>query len=175
MILNNCFNSDNTSKTSKPRIRKVLSCEGHISSVRCLAFVKINHPYHEPRSQKYLLFSGGSRASLKCWLLDVDSILKTEKTKSKCTELNASSLNSSCILFAELRNQPRESRKKKQRGRSNEEDEFTCDIRFMSLSAFPLTRLSISTPNKFDTSCAVGVVTGCSDGYIRYTQVFFIR
>ena len=110
---------------------------------------------------KHLLFSGGSRASLKCWSLDLDGILGNE-INDKSFEMDNTSLNSSCTLSAELRNLSHGSRRKKRFG-NDEIEEFTCDIRFMSLSVFPVTDLvwmDASLP-------VVGVIAGCSDGHVR--------
>jgi hypothetical protein len=94
-------------------------------------------------------------------------VLKNE-INAKSSNLNTS-LISSCTLLAELRNLSRRSRKKKRLGNYKDE-EFTCDIRFMSLSAFPVTDLvrSVWTAVDVPPPPAVGVIAGCSDGYLRY-------
>ena len=48
------------------------SLSGHISSVRCLAVCKSSMPSsHHPEQNRKLLFSGGGRAQIKIWRLDV--------------------------------------------------------------------------------------------------------
>ena len=89
----------------------------------------------------------------------------------KSSELNPS-LNSTCMLLAELRSLSRRSRKKKRLDSCNDE-EFTCDVRFMSLSAFPLTELLRFAWTDVDVQppAAVGVIAACSDGYLRYESL----
>ena len=99
--------------------------------------------------------------------MDVDSILNNE-INGKSSEKNPS-LNSSSTLLGELRSLSHRSRKKKRLGSFNKDEEFTCDIRFMSLSAFPLTDLLRSVWTDVDVPPpAVGVIAACSDGYLRY-------
>lgn len=150
--------ADDPAKITGSRFHKVFSCEGHISSVRCLAYINVyTRVINGMPSHKHLLFSGGSRASLKCWSLNVDLITRNE-SDGKSSKINASS----CSLLAELRSPTHRYRKKKQLGRSKDE-EFSCDIRFMSLSTFSLTDFANSTAG----SDTVGLIAGCSDGYLR--------
>ena len=121
--------------------------------------------YVEVNSHKHFLFSGGSRASLKCWSLDLERILNSE-INDKSSEVDNTSLNSSCTLFAELHNLSRGSRKKKRLG-NVENEQFTCDIRFMSLNTFAVTDLVRSFWTDANPPPAVGVIAGCSDGYLR--------
>ncbi|XP_028403319.1 WD repeat-containing protein 6-like isoform X2 [Dendronephthya gigantea] len=161
--------SYNPQEINRQRFRKVASCEGHISSVRCLAYIELNpQDSEETPSLKHLIFSGGSRASIKCWSLDVDNILSDKKSDSSSEE--GASLHSSCTLFAELRSLSRRSRKKKRLRHDVDVGDFSCDVRIMSLSILPLAEilpdpggsLMDIRPN------AVGVIAACSDGYLRF-------
>ena len=164
---------------NEQKFHKVFTCEGHISSVRCLTYINVHlHSVQETHCYKHLLFSGGSRASLKCWSLDVDSISSNE-VNGKSSGLNPS-LNSSCTLLAELRGRSRRPQRKKRFG-SCKDEEFTSDIRFMSLNAFPATDL-LPSAWIHDGVCppAVGVVAACSDGYLRYCwmiawKIYFVK
>lgn len=107
-----------------------------------------------------LLFSGGGRALLKCWSVNLTNITWNEqncKTVRPCDK----SLHPVCTLLAELPHNVSHYKKKKVQ---HEVMEGTVsDIRFMSVSVFWFPDLVLSKTWHH----TYGIITGCSDGNLR--------
>lgn len=152
------------------KFSKFSSIQGHISSVRCLTLIRVNDVHvSEGTAQNFLLFSGGGRASLKCWSLNLASITWNEP-KHIPYKSDGSSYPT-CTLLAELPNQFSRYRRKRVY-RQVIEGSF-CDTRFMSVSVFWFSDLTELDRFKLKNTCSIyGVITGCSDGSLRFVQTF---
>ena len=114
-------------------------------------------------SSKYLLFSGGGRASLKCWRID-HALSATNLPTNSC-HVNCVT-SSPMVLLAEYA-----TRSSKYRRRRKLEDKMHSEIRFMSLSAVNLGKFtddSFMDTNIDSCQSLYCVVAACSDGFVRY-------
>ena len=105
----------------------------------------------------YMLFSCGSRTSLKCWRL---TFSETAHHPSSASNIQSSKV--SCCLLGEISSHLNSfSRtKKKKKGLITEDD----DLRYMSVDAVKIS----STQDKVgNCSSAFCLAVGCSDGYVR--------
>ncbi|XP_062515131.1 tRNA (34-2'-O)-methyltransferase regulator WDR6-like isoform X2 [Corticium candelabrum] len=129
-------------------LQPLMSCPGHVSSVRTLSAI----PFDQGGS--LVLFSGGGRASLKCWYLEVcvslkvsEAVCHSERSSTCVRAHNVTELNSPLY---------RHHRKPKQSDES--------ESRVMSLSSFDSACL--------DCNRTIGdgyiVISGWSDGCIRF-------
>ncbi|XP_046850736.1 WD repeat-containing protein 6-like isoform X2 [Xenia sp. Carnegie-2017] len=157
-----------TGEYQKERLFKVLTCEGHVSSVRCCSCIKIKCLREDKDFPKVLIFSAGSRASLKCWLLDINDLCDSNAALEKDMEKEKNSLKWSCCLVGELKSS-RYKRHKKKGFNSCSNEDFISDMRFMAITTFLISDVCASLLSNVDDSSyyVIGVVTACSDGYLR--------
>lgn len=143
----------------------IFTAHGHISSVRALCATKSPRPNIQPKEQInghpsydrtcHLLFSGGGRASLKCWRVDLSRI-NDSRQGDKMTSSPMVFLGECSFRFSNHR----------RRRRKHDSQSFS-EIRFMSLT-------SLSAANLKD-SCQLlyFVLAACSDGFVRCVLSFF--
>ena len=114
----------------------------------------------KPTPYDLLLFSGGGRALLKCWSVNLTDIIWNEENCETVRKLDKS-LHPVCTLLAELPHHVRHYRKKKV---PNEVMGGTFfDTRFMSVSVFWFPDLVPSKTWQY----IYGIIIGCSDGSLR--------
>lgn len=140
----------------------LFTSHGHISSVRALSATKCPLPELQPSEQIntntsgdrtcHLLFSGGGRASLKCWrvhlsLTDVDN---DSCHGGKMTSSPMAFLGEYSFRFSNHR-----------RRRKKHDLQSLSEIRFMSLTSLSATELINSCQSLYF------VMAACSDGFVR--------
>lgn len=133
----------------------VFTAHGHISSVRALSATTCPLPKLSPSEHInpstscdrtcHLLFSGGGRASLKCWRVDLSPIDADKMTSSPMVFLGEYSLH-----FSNHR-----------RRRKKQDLQSLSEIRFMSLTSLCATELIDSCHSLYF------VMAACSDGFVR--------
>ena len=151
----------------------VFTAHGHISSVRALSVAKRPLSRLQPsdkvqthaannRTSGHLLFSGGGRASLKCWRVDLSNI--DVDSDSCCGDNMGSSpmvfLGEYSFCFS-----------KRRRRRKKPDLQSLSEIRFMSLTSLSATELinHPSSHNLMDRCQSLYfVMSACSDGFVRY-------
>ena len=136
----------------------LFTAHGHISSVRALSATKCSLPNLKPSEQIntnttgdrtcHLLFSGGGRASLKCWRVDLSLI---DADNDSCHG------GAPMVFLGEysFRFSNHRRRRKKQDLQS------LSEIRFMSLTSLSATELTDSCQSLYF------VMAACSDGFVR--------
>ena len=140
----------------------LFTAHGHISSVRALSATSCPRPKLQPSDQintctsrdktRHLLFSGGGRASLKCWRVDLSLI---DVDNDSC---HGDKMTSSPMVFLgeySFRFSNHRRRRKKQDLQS------LSEIRFMSLTSLCATELIDSCQSLYF------VMAACSDGFVR--------
>ena len=165
------------------RIVRLFTAQGHISSVRAVSAVACGESQQREAvstedncggnakcqktlsslCSKYLLFSGGGRASLKCWRVDLSLSVDTFHSSS-CYD-NSVTL-SPMLLLAEY-----STRVNKYRRRRKLEDQMHSEIRFMCLSTVNLQQFLgniFHEKNKERAQALYIVCAACSDGFVRY-------
>ena len=141
------------------------SVHGHISSVRALSVTKCTSPktQQEPANNldknwgSHLLFSGGGRASLKCWRVNLSLV-----------EENDGSGTSSPPVAYLGEYSFRLSNHKRRRKMNN--DHALAEIRFMSLTSLSASQLmdhSVSVDVMDRCQSLHFVMSACSDGFVR--------
>lgn len=153
---------------------KLFTAQGHISSVRALSVttstsktslydeathdvLDVENEEHSrmeyASSRRCLLFSGGGRASLRCWRIDP-------------TVVDRNGMISSAPVSFVSEYSSRSSSHKRRRKRK--EGHLHSEIRFMSLSSFPLSVVMGDGDILADVSLGLyGVAAACSDGFVR--------
>lgn len=141
----------------------LFTAHGHISSVRTLSATTCPLPKLQPSEQIntstssdrncHLLFSGGGRASLKCWrvhmsLIDVDD---DSCHGDKVTSSPMIFLGEYLFRFSNHR-----------RRRKKQDLQSLSEIRFMSLTSLCAIELIDSRQSMYF------VMAGCSDGFVRW-------
>ena len=107
-------------------------------------------------SGRYLLFSGGGRASLKCWRTDISAI----DVSDSC---HGSKLTSSPLVFLAEYSERLSNYKRR---RNRRKDRALSEIRFMSLTSLCLQ--GFCAQSEIDRCQSLySVVAACSDGFVR--------
>lgn len=137
----------------------IFTAHGHISSVRALCATKSPRPNIQPKEQInghptndrtcHLLFSGGGRASLKCWRVDLSRI-NDSRQGDKMTPSPMVFLGEFSFRFSNHR----------RRRRKHDSQSFS-EIRFMSLTSLSAANLKDSCQSLYF------VLAACSDGFVR--------
>lgn len=140
----------------------VFTAHGHISSVRALSATSCPLPELQPSEQIntrttsdrtcHLLFSGGGRASLKCWRVDL-SLIDVDNDSCHGDKMTSSPmvfLGEYSFRFSNYR-----------RRRKKLDLQSLSEIRFMSLTSLCATELIDSCQSLYF------VVAACSDGFVR--------
>lgn len=151
-----------SAKRSTGACISIFTAHGHISSVRALSATKCPSPKRQPSQQIntkptgdrncHLLFSGGGRASLKCWrvnlsLVDIDN---DSCHGDKMTSSPMVFLGEYSFRFSSHR-----------RRRKKHDLQSLSEIRFMSLTSLSATELTDSCQSLYF------VMAACSDGFVR--------
>lgn len=130
------------------QLRHLLTCPGHVSSVRALSAVVSD------QGGRLVLFSGGGRASLKCWHLELwASQGISDEASVHCEELRD---HIHAHSIAELNSSLRLQRRPAKRT-------IESESRVMALTSFHARYVEHSM--RFGDGYIV--VSGWSDGYIR--------
>ena len=140
----------------------LFTAHGHISSVRALSATTCPLPRLQPNKQIntstssdrncHLLFSGGGRASLKCWRVDMSLIDVDDDSchGDKVTSSPMVFLGEYLFRFSNHR-----------RRRKKQDLQSLSEIRFMSLTSLCAIELIDSCQSMYF------VMAGCSDGFVR--------
>ena len=113
------------------------------------------------KTQGHLLFSGGGRASLKCWRVDL-SVINLNSDGRHGDKLPSSPM----VFLAEYSFHFSNHRRR----RKKHDLQSLSEIRFMSLTSLSAAELiDQSTSDQLIGSCQslYFVMTGCSDGFVR--------
>lgn len=141
----------------------LFTAHGHISSVRTLSATTCPLPKLQPSEQIntntfsdrncHLLFSGGGRASLKCWRVDMSLIDVDDDSchGDKVTSSPMVFLGEYLFRFSNHR-----------RRRKKQDLQSLSEIRFMSLTSLCAIELIDSCQSMYF------VMAGCSDGFVRW-------
>lgn len=141
----------------------LFTAHGHISSVRTLSATTCPLPKLQPSEQIntstssdrncHLLFSGGGRASLKCWRVDMSLIDVDDDSchGDKVTSSPMIFLGEYLFRFSNHR-----------RRRKKQDLQSLSEIRFMSLTSLCAIELIDSCQSMYF------VMAGCSDGFVRW-------
>ncbi|XP_067037076.1 tRNA (34-2'-O)-methyltransferase regulator WDR6-like isoform X3 [Acropora muricata] len=154
------------SNRSAGLVSELFTAHGHISSVRTLNVVKRPLTQASPCSVNdqngcHLLFSGGGRASLKCWRVDL-SVLEVNIDgchSDKAAFCPMVFLGEYSFQFSNHR-----------RRRKKQDLASLSEIRFMSLTSLCASELTNQYPHdQFVDSCQslYFVMAACSDGFVR--------
>ena len=140
----------------------LFTAHGHISSVRALSATSCPRPKLHPSEQintsisrdrtRHLLFSGGGRASLKCWRVDL-SFIDVDNAFCHGDKMTSSPmvfLGEYSFHFSNYR-----------RRRKKQDLQTLSEIRFMSLTSLCATELIDSCQSLYF------VMAACSDGFVR--------
>lgn len=166
-----CFINDSLTvlypaNRSTGEVSPVFTAHGHISSVRALSVAKrpllrLQPNVAHDKTDGHLLFSGGGRASLKCWHVDLsvidvnsDGCHGDRFTSSPMVFLGEYSFN-----FSNHR-----------RRRKKHNLQSLSEIRFMSLTSLNAAELmTLSSSDQFIEGCQslYFVMAACSDGFVR--------
>lgn len=140
----------------------LFTAHGHISSVRALSATACPLPKHQLSEQInintssdrncHLLFSGGGRASLKCWRVDL-SLIDVDNDSCHGDKMTSSPmvfLGEYLFRFSNHR-----------RRRKKQDLQSLSEIRFMSLTSLCANELIDSCQSLYF------VMAACSDGFVR--------
>ena len=141
------------------------TAHGHISSVKALSVTKRPLSHLQPRASNdktssLLLFSGGGRASLRCWRLNLSLIdVDTEGCHGDTVTSPMVFLGEYSFSFSNHR-----------RRRRKKDLENLSEIRFMSLTTLNAAEIiSHSSSQDLIDNCQTlyFVMAACSDGFVR--------
>lgn len=119
--------------------------DGHLSGVRCISIVKLNNKVCD-LSSKYLVFSGGGRAQLKVWEIN----LKYNQSVSPSADLSCSDIKSH-MLYGQ------DQYRKKSWQEAKQSYVIEPETRYMDIYAYyPSEDINY-----------VLVFVACADGYLR--------
>ena len=141
------------------------TAHGHISSVKALSVTKRPLSHLQPRASNdktsSLLFSGGGRASLRCWRLDLSLI------NADSEGCHGDTMTSSPIVFL---GEYSFSFSNHRRRRRKQDLESLSEIRFMSLTTLNAAEIiNHSSSQDLIDKCQTlyFVMAACSDGFVR--------
>ena len=142
------------------------TAHGHISSVKALSVTKRPLSHLQPRASNdktssLLLFSGGGRASLRCWRLDL-SLINADSEGCR-----GDTMTSSPIVFL---GEYSFSFSNHRRRRRKQDLESLSEIRFMSLTTLNAAEIiNHSSSQDLIDKCQTlyFVMAACSDGFVR--------
>ncbi|XP_031568393.1 WD repeat-containing protein 6-like [Actinia tenebrosa] len=149
-------------------LTKVFTAQGHISSIRTLSVTRCRLRVQKQEdtgettiegtdcSMKYLLFSGGGRASLRCWRVDLSAI------KILDNECVASSPPVSHICEYSSRSSNQRRKRRRQLGQN-----ICSEIRFMSLTSLSMSVILDDESFQDKSWYLYGIAAACSDGFVR--------
>ena len=141
------------------------TAHGHISSVKALSVTKrplsqLQQSASNDKTSSLLLFSGGGRASLRCWRLNLSLIdVDTEGCHGDTVTSPMVFLGEYSFSFSNHR-----------RRRRKKDLENLSEIRFMSLTTLNAAEIiSHSSSQDFIDNCQTlyFVMAACSDGFVR--------
>ena len=141
------------------------TAHGHISSVKALSVTKRPLSHLQPRASNdktssLLLFSGGGRASLRCWRLNLSLI---DADTEGC---NGDTMTSPMVFLGEYSF----SFSNHRRRRRKQHLESLSEIRFMSLTTLNAAEIiNHSSSQDLIDKCQTlyFVMAACSDGFVR--------
>ena len=142
------------------------TAHGHISSVKALSVTKRPLSHLQPiasndKTSSLLLFSGGGRASLRCWRLDLSLI------NADSEGCHGDTMTSSPIVFL---GEYSFSFSNHRRRRRKQDLESLSEIRFMSLTTLNAAEIiNHSSSQDLIDKCRTlyFVMAACSDGFVR--------
>ena len=147
-------------------VSEVFTAHGHISSVRALNVAERPLEYASPcransKNGGYLLFSGGGRASLRCWRVDLSviDVNSDDFHGEKATCCPIVFLGEYSFHFSNHR-----------RRRKKSDLLSLSEIRFMSVTSLNASKLkSQSSCEQLIDRCQslYFVMAACSDGFVR--------
>lgn len=139
-------------------ISPVFTAHGHISSIRALSVAKRPLSQHS-KTGGHLLFSGGGRASLKCFRVDL-SIIDVNIDDCRGDKVTSSPmvfLGEYSFHFSSHR-----------RRRKKHDLQSLSEIRFMSLTSLSAVELLDASHQLIDSCQSLYfVMAACSDGFVR--------
>ena len=142
------------------------TAHGHISSVKALSITKrplsqLQQSASNDKTSSLLLFSGGGRASLRCWRLDLSLI------NADSEGCHGDTMTSSPIVFL---GEYSFSFSNHRRRRRKQDLESLSEIRFMSLTTLNAAEIiNHSSSQDLIDKCQTlyFVMAACSDGFVR--------